>query len=530
MKSKFVYILMLVFVVLSACSHRGSETPPDGVVMVSFSFSTQENITRAGHTWNDNLDGEDNNDYDAWVGEDYDSRIKVNSLRAFIYDDQGKYICEITNKTYFELENSVNIYRFLGEVVLTPEVYNRLKNNDCRIMLVANSSLEAEPKDFGTETFSVSEMAFPDGFIPMWGVTTTRLTLVSQQDLGTIYLLRSAAKVEVKLSNTLVTAGYKIQSVTINKYAANGFWFPEGWNSVNNTTSLTHEGCYKPYESVEYSTINNSFARVDDTKHVIYLPEMNTANNVSMSVELSNGTSTFSFDNAIKFAQYSNGSATNNTFNVVRNHYYQYTINQVNTGVSLGLTCVVQPWNLVPEEWDYTDMPQSNTEGKINWHNYGEGNFNQGRYSGEYVEFGSSYPHAMFKFALTGPKNATWRAEFVTKKGRQNAFKFVSDANNSIPCFNATLSADGFVATGDISAGTTTEFVTLSVNKAFDNNTTGVDDEAYLRISVVLSDGRVINANDVLIQDGTFGTYKDAQGNDVNKDVSNGYIMIHKKM
>ena len=106
----------------------------------------------------------------------------------------------------------------------------------------------------------------------------------------------------------------------------------------------------------------------------------------------------------------------------------------------------------------------------------------------------------------------------------------MSDANNSIPCLNATLSADGFVATGDISAGTTTEFVRLSVNKAFDNNTTGVDDEAYLRISVVLSDGRVINANDVLIQDGTFGTYKDDQGNDVNKDVSNGYIMIHKKM
>ena len=471
---------MLVFVVLSACSHRGSETPPDGVVMVSFSFSTQENITRAGHTWNDNLDNEDNNNYDVPVQpEDYDSRIKVNSLRAFIYDNQGKYICEITNKTYFELENSVNIYRFLGEVVLTPEVYSSLKNNDCRIMLVANSSLEAEPENFETETFSVSEIAFPDGFIPMWGVTTTRLTLVSQQDLGTIYLLRSAAKVEVKLSDALVTAGYKIQSVTINKYAATGYWFPTGWDGVAYTTSLTHEGCYRPYTNFGYSA-NKSFTNnTEQTSSVIYLPEMNTVADVSMSVELSNGTSTFSFDNAIKFAQYSNGSATDNTFNVVRNHYYQYTINQVNTGVSLGLTCVVQPWTLVEESWDYTDLPEfdENDEYYITW---SEGTaVNDNRVN--LTQF-----NATFTFGLPSPKNATWRAEFVTIKGKQNAFKFFEPDN----CITNADIYDSY-ATGFIG-----KMVTLGITTT--GQATNENNEAYLRISVILPDGRVIRVSDML--------------------------------
>jgi hypothetical protein len=243
---------------------------------------------------------------------------------------------------------------------------------------------------------------------------------------------------------------------------------------------------------------------------VIYLPEMATTES-DMSIVITDGNnSEYSFYNAIKFANYADGSATSTTFDVVRNHHYQYTITKVNTGVNLELTCQVQPWTLVKEEWDYTDVPQTNTIGMIDWN---------GRNNKEYVEFGPSFSYATFTFALIGPKNATWRAEFVTRKGRQNAFKFVT--GDGIPCINATLSQDGFVATGNILDESTDELVTLSIDKTFENNTTGVDDEAYLRISVVLSDGRVINANDVLIPDGVF--------TDSSKEAA-GYIMIHKKM
>ena len=345
---------------------------------------------------------------------------------------------------------------------------------------MANSTLDGD-KPAETETFSVSEIAFPDGFIPMWGVTTTRLTLVSQQDLGTIYLLRSAAKVEVKLSEALVTAGYKIQSVTINKYAATGYWFPTGWDGVAYTTSLTHEGCYRPYINFGYSD-NKSFTNnTKQTSSVIYLPEMNTANNVSMSVELSNGTSTFSFDNAIKFAQYSNGSATNETFNVVRNHYYQYTINQVNTGVSLGLTCVVQPWTLVEESWDYTDLPAVADNGHITWLDATP--------QDNRVYLNASNQYATFSFGLSAPESATWRAEFVNKEGKQNAFRFTKVVNDAE--VNNDANNPNYYMTGNVG-----EMVTLRVRYT-DSNITE-DNEAYLRILVILSDGRIIQVSELL--------------------------------
>ena len=471
---------------LTSCIMEYGACPPDGKVVISFSFSTQDNMTRAGHTWGDNLDDDTNNDYDVSVGEDYDTRIRVRSLRAFIYDNQNNYICEIVNRTYFELDvdgsNAIepNGYKFLGELELTPEIYSSLKDKECKIMLVANHTLPAEYTNYANTTFSVDDIAFPNGFIPMWGIITKTLTLEAQQDLGTIYLLRSAAKVEVKLSDNLVNDGYTIQSVAINKYAANGFWFPNGWNQVENTINLYHLsqegqiGSYNPYGSLEFAT-NKSFTNNSaSTSSVVYLPEMNT-NGVAMTVVLSNGTSTFTFNDAIKFANYEGGAATSTTFNVVRNHHYQYTIDKVNTGVNLELTCKVQPWTLIEESWDYTDVPAVYEDGYIKW--------TKGAVNNDRVSLTPLSPNATFTFGLSAPENATWRAEFVTIKGNQNAFKFteVVGGNNH----------DGSYATGEVG-----EKVTLTIGAT--GTATVENNEAYLRIVAILPDGRTIRVSDIL--------------------------------
>ena len=465
---------------LSSCIMENGACPPDGKVVISFSFSTQENMTRAGHTWGDNLDDNTTNNYETSTGENYDTRIRVKSLRAFIYDAQG-CICEITNKIYFELDDEGNSnvieptrYRFLGEVELTPEVYNRAKDKECKIMLVANSTLGEDPADFGTTKFSINDITFPNGFIPMWGVVSKTLTLEPQQDLGTIYLLRSVAKVEVKLSNELVTAGYKIKEVFVNKYALDGYWFPNGWNTVTNTTALAHAGCY--YPTAHLSDAAKVFSNNDaKSSSVIYLPEMATDNS-DMSIVIADGNgSEYRFDNAIKFANYEGGSATSATFNVVRNHHYQYTIDKVNTGVNLELTCKVQPWTLVEEEWDYTDVPAVYTGGYIQWTN---GSVNNDR-----VNLTSS--NATFTFGLSAPENATWRAEFVTIKGNQNAFKFIEVQNGN-------AHNNGAYATGDVVG----KLVTLTIGTT--GTATVGNNEAYLRIWVILPDGRTIRVSDIL--------------------------------
>ena len=470
-------MLLISIPMLSSCIMENGECPPDGKVVISFSFSTQENMTRGGHTWGDNLDNNTTNDYETSTGENYDTRIRVKSLRAFIYDAQG-CICEITNKTYFELDDLTSEaieptrYRFLGEVELTPEVYKRAKGKECKIMLVANSTLGENPADFGTTKFSIDDITFPNGFIPMWGVVSKTLTLEPQQDLGTIYLLRSVAKVEVKLSNELFNAGYKIKEVFVNKYALDGYWFPKGWNSVTNTTALAHAGCY--YPTTNLSDVAKVFSNNDaKSSSVIYLPEMATTNS-DMSIVITDGNnSEYRFDNAIKFANYADGSATTTTFDVVRNHHYQYTITKVNTGVNLELTCKVQPWTLVEESWDYTDVPAVYTGGYITWSSSSSVNNDR-------VNLTSSA--ATFTFGLSAPENATWRAEFVTIKGNQNAFKFteVVGGNNQIS-----------YATGDVG-----KLVTLTIGTT--GTATVGNNEAYLRIWVILPDGRTIRVSDML--------------------------------
>lgn len=473
MKSKLfdILLLFLFMAVLSSC--REKDHPLDGVVSVSFSFSTQENMTRAGHDWDDNLDDNGENNYIEAVGSDYDTRIEINSLRAFIYDDAG-YICEITNKTYFEL--SETSYRFLGQIELTSDIYERVMDKACKVMLVANSTLPDNPNDFASTTFSVDNLQMPNGFIPMWGVATVNFNLQSHQDLGTIYLLRSAVKVEIKLNQSLIDEGLKIEDAFINKHAPNGYWFPTGWNSVGNTISLSHSGCYNPFS---VSNTSQYFTKSSDSEVVIYLPEMNT-DGADITIRVKKGDEIFLFANAIKFANYDDdGDVTDEKFNLVRNHHYQYTITSVNIGAGLDLECSVLDWTLDEESWVYSDVPTVSHDGHISW--------KTGNVSGNRVILDPSSPTAKFTFGLETPLGASWRAEFVTIKGKQNAFKFTEG-------LNANISADGSYATGNIG-----ELVTLVVG------TTGFaeveNNEAYLRILVVLPDSRTIRVSSILHHD-----------------------------
>jgi hypothetical protein len=191
------------------------------------------------------------------------------------------------------------------------------------------------------------------------------------------------------------------------------------------------------------------------------------------------GDEIFQFANAIKFANYVDGDVTDEKFNLVRNHHYQYTITKVNTGAGLDLDCSVLDWTLDEESWVYSDVPTIPANGYISWET--------GTVSGNRVYLTPSVPTAKFTFGLETPLGASWRAEFVTIKGKQNAFKFTQG-------LNANISADGSYATGNIG-----ELVTLVVG------TTGFaeveNNEAYLRILVILPDSRTIRVSSMLHKD-----------------------------
>jgi hypothetical protein len=117
-------------------------------------------------------------------------------------------------------------------------------------------------------------------------------------------------------------------------------------------------------------------------------------------------------------------------------------------------------------------LPAVSDDGYIQWTN---GSVNNDR-----VNLTSST--ATFTFGLSAPENATWRAEFVTIKGNQNAFKFTEVVGGN----NYTT-----YATGDVG-----NLVTLTIGTI--GTATVGNNEAYLRIWVILPDGRTIRVSDML--------------------------------
>lgn len=479
--------------VLSSCGEK--DYPHDEEIMVSFSFSAQESLTRAGHDWDDNFD---NNADDTSESDAYDSRIKFNSLRAFIYDNSGDFVCEITNRAYFEL--SKDIYRFLGGIRLTSDMYEQLDVDEdgvvdaCKVMLVANSTFQDEdPAKFSTTTFSVDNLKMPNGFIPMWGVTTATLNFQPNQDLGNIYLLRSAAKVEIELDQTLVNnEGYKIASVSINRHASEGFVYPKDWDRVGDTRSLYHfenedkYGCYNPSTSV--LSISKNFTRISDSKYVIYLPEMDTDEGVAMTVFLEKDTKEFEFVDAIKFVDYDDdGLATETTFDIVRNHHYQYNITRVNTEQqgSLAITCNVAPWELYEETWDYTDQIVVVDEGRIVWSDYSSLNTN----NGEVVL--SPGKDLKGRFNINTPVGAQWRAEFISISGSMNSFQFTMPDTD-----NMKKNSDASAVVGNITDSYGQSLV-HEITIAPRNTNIDENNYAYLRFSVITQDGRTIHVKEL---------------------------------
>jgi hypothetical protein len=222
---------------------------------------------------------------------------------------------------------------------------------------------------------------------------------------------------------------------------------------------------------------NLGFTTASDGKSsYIYITEWQTRdpNNAKIALQISDGSKTYPFE--VELKNYIDGKPTGDYHDIVRNHHYQYTITKVNTGAGLDLDCSVLDWEEDLEEWVYSDVPTIPTEGYISW--------KVGNVNGNRVYLTPSAPTAKFTFGLETPLGASWRAEFVTIKGKQNAFKFTEG-------LYANISADGSYATGNIG-----ELVTLVIG------TTGFaeveNNEAYLRILVVLPDSRTIRVSSML--------------------------------
>lgn len=272
------------------------------------------------------------------IGNEFENRIDLDNLQVLVFNGTA-FVGEVNILAYWKVAE--NIYEFRGEL---PEATINT-TTDYKVMVFANCQDVNGDTDLAALSF-VFHGDDPDTeYIPMWGVKTTKFTLERFQNLGTINVLRAMAKVEVRLADAL--EGYTLEKVQLNagKYNVGGFCLPTGYADAANTENMGLEAVFNPKNSdttVPSGTVALEFEKIANT-HYIYIPEYLTtleADKPSMTVTLKDANNNTK-DYALEFKYYS-GDNEGTAYNIVRNHYYQYTITSV--GKTIGFTADIYSW------------------------------------------------------------------------------------------------------------------------------------------------------------------------------------------
>lgn len=351
-------------VVTNSCGEGGEP------MLVTFSLDVRSHKgTRAGdnYKWGDT--------YPSVVGEGAESYIDPSSILVFAYKNDGTFVAQLPI-----LLNSTDDNGAMSILCTFPNSTPYRADEYYRFLVLANCISKNYTISYDVNGKpNIDNLMFSEPFngaIPMWGVKSYRIPTVEPEsnefNIGSISMLRATAKVGVKLSDELKAEGYKIGGLKLNYANSIGYCAPNGWGSVSSTELLLHDAAFRPNKTAGLKTDINAVAvNVNDKdSYYIYVPETNNndetftsatgqPNDLSIAITLQkvgeNGTVLeeleFPYENGIRFCNYDDeGLPTNEYFNIVRNHYYDYTITAVNVGLKMNLEVaewVAEPvWNL----------------------------------------------------------------------------------------------------------------------------------------------------------------------------------------
>ncbi len=333
-------------------------------VMVTFTLDVlSSTATKAedGSKWGDNYDDDPDNDYPEVVGTGLENKIITSSVEVFAYDMEGNFKAKLPMLLCSENES--------GKVSFTCTIpKDKIEYEDgvrYKYVILANCTGKNYGIAYQGNTPNLEGLIYETPFsevkpIPMWGVVSYRFgddhTGEQNQlvDLKTVNLLRAAAKVGVRLSDDLKKEGYSIKrgSLMLNYARSTGYCIPNNWNSNNvwNTGSLAHAGAFRPTSAGLANDINAS-AESEDGGYYFYVPEtenkLEDQLSLAVTLEKDDEEYEFTYEKGIKFCTYSDGLPTDDLMHIVRNHYYDFTITEVNVGMKVSLN--VADWEDAPE-------------------------------------------------------------------------------------------------------------------------------------------------------------------------------------
>lgn len=340
MKNRLYIILIgILSSLISSCQQSADEEivlPPNNIsITFTLAFDELSSATRAAWSSNETAS-------DASPGNEFENQIDLtseNGLQVFIYSTDGQTcLSKVTDEDIVRLEeNGRIVYQFTGDALIDSR-YIQNNSLNCRLMVFANcdkidttSGLTGLYYEFDANAFRNQSQ-----YIPMWGVKQCTLNL-SKGDLsmvdGYIYLLRSMAKVEVKLDSSIADQ-FDLNNVSVSAYNIKSNVLPNGYAAATTTEAMDMQSVFNPNTSAKGS--NLYFTKVSNDEYCLYLPEYQNveADAATMTVRIDNN------DYPLEFKDYEN----NTPFNIVRNHCYQYIITGISTKENVLLLYQSIPW------------------------------------------------------------------------------------------------------------------------------------------------------------------------------------------
>ena len=339
-KSTLTVSLMFCLLSTMSCGFDDgydNEDQNDDAVRVAFRMSYANGNTRAANEGWDDYDPKDD-------GTAYENAINTEQLQIKVCDENGTIIGDVENVIAINNGTDTNPdYSITGTWENAADKLSKAK----KIMVFANCGTSIVTPD------NIQNLAFARSattqYIPMWGVTTLTNELVvgKSNNLGTIDLLRSLAKVKVKLADGMKSRKYSLGAMQLNNYNTSGYTLPLTYNTVARTAAIRFGNSLHANSSWAQSiTMTNN----GDESIMLYIPEYDNINaatdrKATISLQLMrDGEEEGNY--TLHFCNYTPEGAPDaaSTYNIQRNHYYEYTVGRTDDQVKIVLN--VKKWNL----------------------------------------------------------------------------------------------------------------------------------------------------------------------------------------
>lgn len=339
-KSTLTVSLMFCLLSTMSCGFDDgydNEDQNDNAVMVAFRMSYANGNTRAANEGWDDYDPKDD-------GTAYENAINTEQLQIKVCDENGTIIGDVENVIAINNGTDTNPdYSITGTWENAADKLSKAK----KIMVFANCGTSiVTPGNIQNLAFARSATT---QYIPMWGVTTltNELEMGKSNNLGTIDMLRSLAKVKVRLADGMKARNYSLGAMQLNNYNTSGYTLPLTYNTAASTAAIRFGNSLHANSSWAQSI---AMTGDGDESIMLYIPEYDNINaatdrKATISLQLMrDGEEEGNY--TLHFCNYTAEGAPDaaSTYNIQRNHYYEYTVGRTDDQVKIVLN--VKEWNL----------------------------------------------------------------------------------------------------------------------------------------------------------------------------------------